>query len=210
MHLKLIISILLATLGLPLGNGLSPIRSLSSIPAPALRPSTASAPSTSSSTAFLESVLSTNGGGRKASYYDKIDWKAIAKYSTGLAAQMSLIFGFLTGIDKIVVHFSFKVPFALNFVLFYAFNLKSSLFSILPSRRSDGLKMKQEKWAYNQRKKPSWTPPGFAFALGWPLLTFGLRAYTGAMVVQSLGSYANSAIMSLMLHFGVGTLWNTS
>ena len=45
--------------------------------------------------------------------------------------------------------------------------------------------------------------------IGWPLLTFGLRAYTGAVIVQAAGGYANAAIMSLMLHLSVGTLWTT-
>lgn len=159
------------------------------------------------STALFDSSISTNGGG--VSSYDKIDWSALVKYPVGLAVQMALMFGFLTGVDKTVAHFSLKIPLAVNFLFLYAFNLKSSLFSIFPQKKSDGRKMKQENWEYNKRNKPSWTPPGLAFVFGWPLLTFGLRAFTGAMVVKSIGSYANPAIMSLMLHLGIGNLWNT-
>ena len=201
---------LLAALTLPHGNGLSPIRSFSTLGPNTVKISPEPLSSSISSNPLLENLMATNGGGRKLSKYDNVDWSALVKYTFGLATQMSLMFGFLTGIDKVIERYALKVPFAIDFLFFYAFNLKSSLFSILPSRRSDGLKLSQEKWAYNQRNRPRWTPPGFAFVLGWPLLTFGLRAYTSTMVVRSLGSYANPAIMSMMLHFCIGTLWNTS
>lgn len=210
MKRKFLLGSLIAAFALPLSNGLSPIRSRSTLLPHATNTMSEQLPPSVCSTPLLESIISTNGGARKPTTYDKVDWSALVKYAVGLAAQMSLMFGFLTGLDKAISHYALKVPFAVNVILFYAFNLKASLFSILPSRRSDGLKMSQEKWAYNERNRPSWTPPGFAFVLGWPLLTFGLRAYTGAIVVQSLGSYANPAIMSLMLHFGIGTLWSTS
>ena len=93
----------------------------------------------------------------------------------------------------------------------YAFNLRSSVFSILPSSKNEGRKIKDED------KGPKNTTSAIfqsgrhpiAFVLGWPLLTFGPRAVTGAMVVRGGHRYATAAIMSLMLHFSVGNLWNT-
>jgi len=161
-----------------------------------------------SSTQLHESVTTPSGGGASKSY-EKVDWKAVAVYPLGLVAQVSLMFVFLAGVDKVVAHFSLKVPFVANAIFLYAFNLKSALFSILPNKRDDGRKMKQENWEYNKRNIPSWTPPGIAFVFGWPLFTFGLRAYTGAMVVKSTGHFACPAIMSLMLHLSTGSLWNT-
>lgn len=194
-----------------------PLSSLLAPSQPPTQPNTLIRPSistrTSTTTALLESV--NNGGGSgggtgSISSYDKVDWTALIKYPVGVAVQMSLIFGFLTGVDKLVAHFSLKVPFAVNFLFLYAFSIKSSLFSILPSKKSGTKEQKQEDWEYNQRNKPSWTPPGIAFAIGWPLLTFGCRAFAGAMVVQAMGGiYATPAIMSLMFHFCIGTLWNT-
>ena len=139
---------------------------------------------------------------------------ALRKYSMGLAAQMSLLFGFLTAIDAALGCFpSVRVPFAANVAFLYAFNVRSSVFSILPSPKTEGRKVTDEQKGtqeYNKRNIPKWTPPGIAFVLGWPLLTFGLRAITGAMVIQASGHrYATAAIMSLMLHFSVGNLWNT-
>lgn len=158
---------------------------------------------------LYDSSLTTNGGAFRSSY-EKIDWEALVKYPVGLGVQMALIFGFLKGVDKIVSYYSLKIPFGLSMIFLYAFNLKSSLFSIFPQKKTDGQKLTQENWEYNKRRKPSWTPPGLAFVFGWPLLTFGLRAFTGAMVVKSLGgTYANPAIMSLMLHLGIASLWNT-
>lgn len=155
-----------------------------------------------------------NGGGKQPSAYDGVDGTALAKYSVGLAAQMSLLYGFLAAIDAVLVCFpSVKVPFAANVAFLYAFNLKSSLLSILPSSKNEPRKITDKDKGtqeYNKRNVPKWTPPGIAFVLGWPLLTFGLRAITGAMVVQASGGrYATAAIMSLMLHFSFGNLWNT-
>ena len=146
----------------------------------------------------------------ESSPYTHVDWSAMARYSMGLSVQMAFLFGFLIVVDLLVAKLPLQqIPFVVNFLFLYAFNLKSSLFSILPQRKSDGRKLKQENWEYNKRNKPSWTPPGFAFVIGWPILTFGLRAFTGAMIVQSIGTYANPTIMSLMLHLGIGNLWNT-
>jgi len=143
--------------------------------------------------------------------YTKIDYEALLyKYPVGLLGQTSLIYGFLTVIDKLLMRFSSsipKVPFVLNFFFLYLFNLKSSSFSILPNQRSDG----EEDRDFIKANKPSWTPPGLAFVFGWPLLTFGLRAYTASMIIDAMGGrYATLPIMSLMLHLGVGCLWNTS
>jgi len=164
--------------------------------------------------AFPALRLSADGRGPSSAVpstmMNKIDWNAMVKYSVGLTVQMSLIYGFFTGIDKIVARFSLKIPFWANVAFLYGFNLKSSFFSILPGKRSDERKLKQEDWEYNKRNTPSWTPPGFVFGIMWPLFTFGLRAVTAAMIVQSSGgSYATSALMSLMLHLGFGNLWNT-
>ena len=149
--------------------------------------------------------------------YDSIDWTALlVKYPIGLAGQLLLLFGLFTGIDTLLAlpssPLTTKVPFAINVVFLYGFNIKSSLFSLLPNspreqrklQREDGQREKQ------QRKVASWTPPGLAFVLGWPVLTFGLRAITGAMIVAASGGrYATPALLSLMLHLAVGDLWNT-
>ena len=154
-----------------------------------------------------------SAGGKEPSAYGGVDGTALAKYSVGLAAQMSLLFGFLSSIDAALIRFPVGVPFAANVAFMYAFSLKSSLFSILPSSRVEGRKITDEDKGtqeYNKRNVPKWTPPGIAFVFGWPLLTFGLRAVTGAMVIRASGGrYATTAIMSLMLHFSVGNLWNT-
>ena len=163
------------------------------------------------------SIAMPDDGGGKASTsaYGGLDWTALAKYSVGLAAQTSLLFGFLSAIDAVLARFpAVEVPFAANAAFLYAFNLRSSLFSILPSSKIEGRKITDKDKGtqeYNKRNVPKWTPPGIAFVFGWPLLTFGLRAFTGAMVVQASGGrYATPAIMSLMLHLSVGNLWNTA
>lgn len=174
--------------------------------------------SNSATRLFQESSgdVSIPNGGESSSrlVYDKVDKAALGKYSVGVATQLSLLFGFFTALDRILAHFSsVEVPFVANVIFLYAFNVRSSLFSILPNtnRDGEGRKLTEEgNPEYNKRNIPSWTPPGIAFVFGWPLLTFGLRAVTGAMVVQASGGrYASPAIMSLMLHLSLGNLWNT-
>ena len=83
-----------------------------------------------------------DGRGKAPSAYDGVDGTALAKYSVGLAAQVSLLFGFLAAIDAVLVYFpSVQVPFAANVAFLYAFNLKSSLFSILPNSKNEGRKI---------------------------------------------------------------------
>lgn len=141
-----------------------------------------------------------------------VDYGAIGKWITSLTVQTALIMGVFTGIDKLVSRFSLKIPFYANVVFFYIFNLKSSIFSLLPNRQNkEQQKLRQQDWEYNKRQRPSWTPPGFVFAIMWPLFVFGIRAVTAAMVVQASGGiYATPAIAALMTHLGIANLWNTA
>lgn len=138
-----------------------------------------------------------------------VDFGAIGKYGLGLALQLSFIFGFFTGVDTLLTRYASvdisKIPLWVNFILFYVFNLRTSLFSPLPSQSDTKL----EEWQYQKRNRPSWTPPGWVFALMWPLFVFGTRAFTAAFMVKTLGKYANSTIMALMLHLSFANLWNT-
>lgn len=147
-------------------------------------------------------------------YENRIDWNAIVKYTVGLSGQWSLIAGFLKGIDwaqaRFLPNLVGRVPFLVNFLFFYAFNIRSSFFSLLPNTKADTQGKKEKEWEWKKRIQPSWTPPGIVFAIMWPLFTFGLRAATSAMVVKSTGGkYATLPILCLMLHFCVGNLWNT-
>ena len=134
-----------------------------------------------------------------------VDFGAIAKYSIGLALQLSLIFGVLTGMDALVARFypGETLPVWANTVIFYLFNINTSVFSPLPSQPE------QKEWQYQKRIRPSWTPPGWVFAVMWPLFVFGTRAWTAARIVKAVGNYANPAVMFLMLHLTIANLWNT-
>jgi tryptophan-rich sensory protein len=136
-----------------------------------------------------------------------LDVAAIGKYVVALVTQMGLLTGLFAGMDKLVALTSFKVPFALNFVMFYTLALKSRVFNPLSNRRPQP-KTKEIEGEV-QRKMPSWTPPGFIFPIVWLLLIGPLRAATTAMIYQTTGSYANQAILSLMLHLSIGDVWNT-
>jgi translocator protein len=139
-----------------------------------------------------------------------VDYSAIGKWTVAYTGQLGLIYGFLSVLDKIAARFNLlPLPYYVTIPFFYFFNLKTSVFSLLPNQKTKSQKMTQSDWEYNKRTKPSWTPPGVVFALMWPLFVFGLRATTAAMVLAETGKFATPAIMMLMAHLSVGNLWNT-
>lgn len=137
-----------------------------------------------------------------------LDVGAILKYGGALAIQMSLFSGIFLGLDKLVATTGVEVPFAVNFVFFYFCALKSRVLNPLSnSRPQPGTKEIPDA---EQRKMPSWTPPGVVFPIVWLLLIGPLRAYTTSMIYSATGGqYASFAILSLMFHLSIGDVWNT-
>ena len=133
---------------------------------------------------------------------------AVLKYGGALAIQMGLFGGIFLGLDKLVAATGVQVPFAVNFVCFYFCALKSRVLNPLSnSRPSPGTKEIPDA---EQRKMPSWTPPGVVFPIVWLLLIGPLRAYTTALIYSvNGGQYACFAILSLMFHLSIGDIWNT-
>ena len=171
-----------------------------------------------------------HGGGRRTNLMGRrtkpehvaktiVDWTSIMKYTIGLTVQMVLLYGFLSVLDFLVASTFLIIPFGVNFFLLYVFNLKTSVFSILTQTKGSERKklsvLSVVMWPFltfriERKITPTWTPPPIAFVLGWPLLTFGLRAYTAAMIVEQChGRYATVPILALMLHLCLGSVWNT-
>jgi len=143
------------------------------------------------------------------------DYDAVAKYAAAIGTQMGLLFAFFTGLDRLVAAAKVKqVPFFVNFVLFYLLALKSRVFNPLSNTRPQPRTMEigkdgNGKEEVAKRNMPTWTPPGFVFPIVWLLIIGPIRAAASALLYQSTSSYANVAIMSLMLHLSVGDVWNT-
>lgn len=157
-----------------------------------------------------ESLTSNSESSTESSARLPVDYAAIGKWAVGYSGQLLLIYGFLSILDKVVAKFNLlPLPYYITIPFFYAFNLKTSLFNLLPNQKTKSQKMTQDDWEYNKRNKPSWTPPGFVFALMWPLFVFGMRATTAAMVYSKTGTLACAPILMLMAHLSVGSLWNT-
>jgi hypothetical protein len=145
---------------------------------------------------------SSQGGATETKRRRGLDIVALAKYGVGLGVQLLLIYGIFTAIDKLVAKFALKIPPFANFVFFYIFNILTA--ALNPLKRQT--ETKEEK----KFVQPSWTPPGYVFAIMWPLFVFGIRAATASMVVSaSGGDFATPTLMFLMLHLGFGNLWNT-
>lgn len=141
---------------------------------------------------------------------EKLDASALLKYVTAIGVQMSLISAMLTCLDKLVATYNLKIPFVANFVLFYFLALKSRAFNPLANNRPQTATLESAgKDGMPKRNMPSWTPPGVVFPIVWLLIIGPIRAATSAMVYQTVGTYASLPILSLMLHFSIGDVWNT-
>ena len=141
-----------------------------------------------------------------ASEMQELDVKALGKYALALGTQMGLFYAIFQGADYLLGATGIQVPFALNCVLFWFLALRSRLLNPLENSRpkTDNLETGTER-----RNMPSWTPPGFIFPIMWILIIGPIRATTTAMVYDVTGSYASTAILSLMLHLSIGDVWNT-
>jgi translocator protein len=138
----------------------------------------------------------------------KFDFDAVVKYAAAIAIQMSLLLGLFSGLDAIVSRFSLQVPFAVNVAFFYALALKSRVFNPLANNRPKVQTLETAK-EQEKRKMPTWTPPGVVFPIMWLLIIAPLRAVASSMIYASTKCYANTAILTLMLHLSIGDVWNT-
>jgi benzodiazapine receptor len=137
----------------------------------------------------------------------KLDVGALGKYVAAIATQMGIFYGAFRAADWLVSLSKFKVPFAVNCVLFWFIALKSRVTNPLNNTRPNQQELEIDGAV--ERKLPSWTPPGVTFPIMWILIIGPIRALTTAMVYSVTGSYANTAILSLMLHLSIGDVWNT-
>lgn len=137
----------------------------------------------------------------------KLDGEAVVKYFVAIAIQMTLFFAIFTGFDKLVSVTGVKIPFGVNWILFYACALKSRVLNPLTNSRPKVASLETS----NERKRvmPSWTPPGFIFPIMWLLIIGPIRATASALIYKTTASYAHPAILSLMLHLSIGDVWNT-
>lgn len=143
----------------------------------------------------------------------KLDVDALTKYGAAIAIQMTLFAGIFTAVDAALEFLPFantEVPFVANCIIFWLVALKSRVLNPLNNSRPQvqTLEANNNNNA-NTRIMPTWTPPGVVFPIMWLLIIGPIRAVTTAMVYDVTGSYANLAILSLMLHLSVGDVWNT-
>jgi len=137
-----------------------------------------------------------------------LDVDAIVKYGVALTTELGLFYGIFTGLDKLVAATNVKIPAAVNFIFFFGCALKSRILNPLLNKRPQPKNLEVEDIA-PKRVMPSWTPPGVVFPIMWLLIIGPIRAASSVMVYQTVGSYANQAILSLMLHLSIGDVWNT-
>jgi benzodiazapine receptor len=136
------------------------------------------------------------------------DVDAVLKYAVALTTELGLFYGIFTGLDKLVALTGVAIPVAVNFIFFYFCALKSRVLNPLLNKRPQPRNLETDD-AAPKRVMPSWTPPGVIFPIMWLLIIGPIRAASSVMVYQAAGTYANPAILSLMLHLSIGDVWNT-
>ena len=136
------------------------------------------------------------------------DVDAVLKYAVALTTELGLFYGIFTGLDKLVASTGVEIPIAVNFIFFYLCALKSRVLNPLLNKRPQPKNLETDDGA-PKRIMPSWTPPGVIFPIMWLLIIGPMRAASSVLVYQAAGTYANSAILSLMLHLSIGDVWNT-
>jgi len=184
---------------------------------------------TSSSTTAIRTRIMTLsatgvvGGGKDEVEKRVLDTEAIVKYVAAITIQMVVFKGLFTGIDVLLSTFDIQqtqIPFALNFIFFFVFSLKSRIFNPMSNERpqrdtkeiEDKKKTGEEEEVSSlpARKMPEWTPPGITFPIVWILIIAPLRAASSALLVSSGNiDYASVTILTLMLHLSIGDTWNT-
>jgi benzodiazapine receptor len=137
-----------------------------------------------------------------------LDAEAVLKYAVALTTELGLFYGIFTGLDKVVASTGVEIPVAVNFIFFYFCALKSRVLNPLLNKRPQPRNLETDD-AAPKRVMPSWTPPGVIFPIMWLLIIGPMRAASSVMVYQAAGTYANPAILSLMLHLSIGDVWNT-
>lgn len=168
-------------------------------------------PSKSTASPFLSLQASTSSSTPET----VVDTEAIVKYGVAAVTQLSLISGFLYGLDQILAQTGLTVPSAVTWLLCYAFSLKSRVFNPLNNQRPErggkpsDTEEEGKKQIFQDRIQPSWTPPGVIFPIMWILIISPLRATSSMFVIQSLGEYFTLPFMSLILHLTIGDVWNT-
>jgi translocator protein len=160
------------------------------------------------------SLHSTTASGSESSLSnDSFDPTAVLKYGIAIAVQMGLAATILRILDLIVARYNIHVPFAVNFVFFYAMALKSRVLNPMSNTRPQVKTLEapgqKDVAAVFKRQMPKWTPPGFIFPIVWLLIIGPIRATASSLVYQSVGAYASLPILSLYLHLSIGDVWNT-
>ena len=141
-----------------------------------------------------------------------IDYGSIVKYVVAMSVQVGLSFGMWIVIDWALQTLTQRFPNVqpsrvIKFIMVYYFNLHVGKFNFLPKIPERSTPAKNSPG----RIRPSWTPPGYVFALMWPLFVFGTRAYTMVVIADNSidGKFANPVMLSMMVHFSFASLWSS-
>jgi len=138
------------------------------------------------------------------------DFEAVGRYGAATAAETGILTALMWAVDSsgllgaaARLHSTF--PQVLIFVAFVALSLRSRVFNPLPAPRP---KVSDEVRAKQERRRPSWTPPGIVFPIVWSTMAL-LRAGSIAMVFAAGGGVLlQPAVIALCLHLAVGDTWN--
>ena len=130
------------------------------------------------------------------------DYARLAIYPSATLAQFCVITAVFKLIDMVLTLPAAAVP-----PLFLFLSLRSRVFSFLSASRPDRA-AQDGKATPRDVKRPSWTPPGFAFPIIWITISM-LRASSSLLVWRACGrTLASPALLVLVAHLCVGDTWN--
>ena len=129
-----------------------------------------------------------------------LDVGAVARYVGAIGIEM----GAFTVVTRLLDLGMDSVPLPLPLIglLAYAASLKSRVFNPLDNSRPNLAKAMDGKptSGFQDRKMPSFTPPGIVFPIMWILIIGPLRAYSTTLVFQVTGQLCHPAILALLFH----------
>ena len=137
-----------------------------------------------------------------------VDWAHLAAYPLATAGEFAILAALFRAVDAVVTLPTFLVP-----PLFLFLSLRSRIFSFVPASRPprggyENEPGKRRAPVRAEVKRPSWTPPGFAFPIIWITISL-LRAASSTLVWRACGRTLFSApLLALVLHLCVGDTWN--
>lgn len=141
------------------------------------------------------------------------DGALLARYVGATVVEFAVLLALLKGFDLALAYMpshgvvGMYVKPAVAWVGFALLAVKSRAISLLDAARPDKANPTTEKRVMAERKRPSWQPPGYVFAIVWSSIGL-LRATACLLAFQTSGSAVCAPLIAMAAHVSIGDTWN--